>query len=222
MQPNLPTDYYLDNVLILFEHVESLYRDIIPETDLEFLESFSGLTTDAKRLYIRLLNRSHVLFRLSKLNYAEIGSIPSAMQELESLDFLKIDQETVSIAGGIILFLIALRMIFPQPGGVMSLTEGEEPFIVPLAIPLIAGPSTMALLILLSNQEPNKMMDWSIALFAAWAATAIILSFSSLFHRILGEKGLNAVERLMGMILVMIAIQMFLNGISAYVNTISI
>ncbi|MFT4609828.1 MAG: multiple antibiotic resistance protein [Cellvibrionaceae bacterium] len=138
------------------------------------------------------------------------------------LDFLKIDQETVSIAGGIILFLIALRMIFPQPGGVMSLTEGEEPFIVPLAIPLIAGPSTMALLILLSNQEPNKMMDWSIALFAAWAATAIILSFSSLFHRILGEKGLNAVERLMGMILVMIAIQMFLNGISAYVNTISI
>ena len=91
MQPNLPTDYYLDNVLILFKHVESLYRDIIPKTDLEFLESFSGLTTDAKRLYIRLLNRSHVLFRLSKLNYAEIGSIPSAIQELESLDFLKIN-----------------------------------------------------------------------------------------------------------------------------------
>jgi multiple antibiotic resistance protein len=138
------------------------------------------------------------------------------------LDFLKIDQETVSIAGGIILFLIALRMIFPQPGGVMALTPGEEPFIVPLAIPLIAGPSTMASLILLSNQEPNKMMEWSIALFAAWAISALILSFSSVFHRLLGEKGLNAVERLMGMILVMIAIQMFLNGISAYVNTISI
>jgi multiple antibiotic resistance protein len=136
------------------------------------------------------------------------------------LDFLKIEQETVSIAGGIILFLIALRMIFPQPGGVMSLPSGEEPFIVPLAIPLIAGPSTMASLILLSNQEPNKMMDWSIALFAAWAATALILSFSNGFHRILGEKGLNAVERLMGMILVMIAIQMFLNGISAYIKTI--
>jgi multiple antibiotic resistance protein len=138
------------------------------------------------------------------------------------LDFLKIDQETVSIAGGIILFLIALRMIFPQPGGVMSLTAGEEPFIVPLAIPLVAGPSTMASLILLSNQEPNKMTEWSIALFAAWVASALILSFSTTFHRLLGEKGLNAVERLMGMILVMIAIQMFLNGISAYVNTISI
>lgn len=135
------------------------------------------------------------------------------------LDFLKIEQETVSIAGGIILFLIALRMIFPQAGGVMSLPSGEEPFIVPLAIPLVAGPSTMASLILLSNQEPNKMMDWSIALLAAWAACAIILSFSNLFHRILGEKGLNALERLMGMILVMIAIQMLLNGISAYMQS---
>lgn len=136
------------------------------------------------------------------------------------LDFLQIDQETVSIAGGIILFLIALRMIFPQPGGVMSLPTGEEPFIVPLAVPMIAGPSTMAALILLANQEPNKMMHWSIALFAAWAASALILSFSGTFHRILGDKGLNAVERLMGMILVMIAIQMFLNGISAYITTI--
>jgi hypothetical protein len=91
MQPNLPTDYYLDNVLILFEHVESLYRDIMPETDLEFLESFSGLTTNAKRLYIRLLNRSHVLFRLSKLNYTEIVSIPAAMEELNAQDFLEVD-----------------------------------------------------------------------------------------------------------------------------------
>jgi hypothetical protein len=91
MQPNLPTDYYLDNVLILFEHVESLYRDIMPETDLEFLESFSGLTTNAKRLYIRLLNRSHVLFRLSKLNYTEIVSIPAAMEELNARDFLEVD-----------------------------------------------------------------------------------------------------------------------------------
>jgi multiple antibiotic resistance protein len=132
------------------------------------------------------------------------------------LDFLQIDQETVSIAGGIILFLIALRMIFPQPGGVMSLPVGEEPFIVPLAVPMIAGPSTMAALILLANQEPNKMMH----LFAAWAASALILSFSGGFHRMLGDKGLNTVERLMGMILVMIAIQMLLNGISAYIATI--
>ncbi len=135
------------------------------------------------------------------------------------LDFLNIEQETVSIAGGILLFLIALRMIFPQPGGVMSLPSGEEPFIVPLAVPLIAGPSTMAALILLSNQEPNKMVQWSLALFAAWLVSAVILSFSGVFHRLLGEKGLNAIERLMGMILIMVAIQMLLNGISIYIRS---
>ena len=132
------------------------------------------------------------------------------------LDFLKIKQETVSIAGGIILFIIAIKMIFPRPGGIMGLPAGEEPFIVPLAVPMIAGPSTMAALILLANQEPNKMTQWSVALFAAWLISAIILTMSNTFHRVLGEKGLNAIERLMGMILVMIAIQMLLNGIGRY------
>lgn len=134
------------------------------------------------------------------------------------LDFLQIQQETVSIAGGIILFLIALKMIFPQPGGIMNLPEGGEPFIVPLAIPMIAGPSTMAALILLSNQEPNKMTQWTIALCAAWMISALILMMSNKVHRLLGEKGLTAVERLMGMILVMIAIQMLLNGIGNYIT----
>ncbi|WP_371193752.1 YhgN family NAAT transporter [Glaciecola sp. SC05] len=132
------------------------------------------------------------------------------------LDFLQIEQETVSIAGGIILFIIALRMIFPKPGGVMNLPQGEEPFIVPLAVPMIAGPSTMAALILLANQEPQQMTQWSLALLAAWFASAIILLMSNKIHGWLGEKGLRAVERLMGMILVMIAIQMLLNGVSSY------
>lgn len=132
------------------------------------------------------------------------------------LDFLQIEQETVSIAGGIILFIIALRMIFPKPGGVMNLPPGEEPFIVPLAVPMIAGPSTMAALILLANQEPQQMTQWSLALLAAWFASAIILLLSNKIHGWLGEKGLRAVERLMGMILIMIAIQMLLNGVSSY------
>ncbi|GBL03823.1 YhgN family NAAT transporter [Glaciecola sp. KUL10] len=136
------------------------------------------------------------------------------------LDFLQIKQETVSIAGGIILFLIALRMIFPPPGGVMGLPAGGEPFIVPLAVPMIAGPSTMAALILLSNQKPNMMTEWTIALCAAWLVSALILSMSNVVHRILGEKGLNAVERLMGMILIMVAIQMLLNGIGIYIQVI--
>jgi multiple antibiotic resistance protein len=134
------------------------------------------------------------------------------------LNFLQIEQETVSIAGGIILFIIALRMIFPKPGGVMNLPQGEEPFIVPLAVPMIAGPSTMAALILLANQEPEQMTQWSLALFAAWAASALILLMSNKVHKWLGEKGLRAIERLMGMILIMIAIQMLLNGVSSYVK----
>jgi len=132
------------------------------------------------------------------------------------LDFLNVRQESVSIAGGIILFLIGLKMIFPQPGGVTGLASDEEPFIVPLAIPMIAGPSVLAALILLANQDHSRMLDWSMALGAAWVATAAILMLSSTFHRILGERGLTAIERLMGMILIMISIQMLLDGIGNY------
>ena len=107
-------------------------------------------------------------------------------------------------------------MIFPTPGGVTGLPAGEEPFIVPLAIPMIAGPSVLAALILLANQDHNRMLDWSIALGVAWLISAIILMLSGLFHRVLGEKGLMAIERLMGMILIMISIQMLLDGIGKY------
>lgn len=132
------------------------------------------------------------------------------------LDFLSVKQETVSIAGGLILFLIALKMIFPQPGGVTGLPAGEEPFIVPLAIPMVAGPSILAALILLANQDHSRMLDWSLALLAAWSVSAVILMFSSVFHRVLGERGLIAIERLMGMILIMISIQMLLDGIGKF------
>ncbi len=132
------------------------------------------------------------------------------------LNFLNVEQETVSIAGGIILFLIALKMIFPSSGNPSGLAGGEEPFSVPRAIPMIAGPSTLAALILLANQAPDRMTDWSIALAASWSISAVILLFSNVFHKILGERGLVAMERLMGMILVMIAIQMLLDGVTKY------
>ena len=134
------------------------------------------------------------------------------------LSFLNLRSESVSIAGGIILFLIAIKMIFPQPGGVAGLAAGEEPFIVPMAIPLMAGPSILAALILLAHTDSSRMTDWTIALIIAWVASAVILMFNSLFTRILGEKGLTAVERLMGMVLVMLSVQMFLDGVSNYLN----
>nr|WP_207801102.1 YhgN family NAAT transporter [Lysobacter sp. N42] len=134
------------------------------------------------------------------------------------LSSLGLRQESVSIAGGIILFIIALRMIFPQPGGVLGLPAGDEPFIVPLAIPLISGPSLLASLILLANQEPERMFDWTVAAGVAWLISATVLMFSSVVMRGLGQRGLNAIERLMGMILIMVAVQMFLDGIMRYVS----
>ncbi|MCL1095342.1 YhgN family NAAT transporter [Shewanella kaireitica] len=134
------------------------------------------------------------------------------------LNFLNLRSESVSIAGGIILFLIAIRMIFPQPGGVVGLAAGEEPFIVPMAIPLMAGPSVLAALILLAHTDGTRMMDWTVALLAAWGLSAIILLFYKVFTKVLGEKGLTAVERLMGMVLVMISVQMFLDGVASYMK----
>ena len=135
------------------------------------------------------------------------------------LSFLHLDQESVSIAGGIILFLIALRMIFPEEGGVVGLAAGEEPLLVPMAVPLVAGPSILAALILLANQEPGRMTDWTLALAAAWLASSVILMFSEFFHKFLGERALTALERLMGMILVMISVQMFLDGTVNFIAT---
>ena len=135
------------------------------------------------------------------------------------LAFLNLRAETVSISGGIILFLIAIKMIFPSPESTTSgLPAGEEPFLVPLAIPLLAGPSLLATLMLMSHQYPGDMGMLIIALFIAWGITAVILMMSGLFLRLLGSKGVNALERLMGLILIMIATQMFLDGIRAYLK----
>ena len=130
------------------------------------------------------------------------------------LEAMHLRQESVSLAGGIILFLIGLKMIFPTHEGGEAL-EGE-PFIVPLAIPMIAGPSGMASVMLLGSQDPGRMADWSLALLIAWAATAVILVSATYLYKVLGTRVLVAVERLMGMLLVAISVQMFLDGLVAY------
>lgn len=134
------------------------------------------------------------------------------------LHFMGLKQESVSIAGGIILFLIAIKMIFPSPGGLTGLAVGEEPFLVPMAIPLMAGPSILASLILMSNQVPNQLGLLTLALVGAWAVNAAILLCSEVLMKVLGERGLTAMERLMGMILVMISVQMLLDGIAHYLT----
>ena len=135
-----------------------------------------------------------------------------------ALELMHLRQESVSIAGGIVLFLIGLRMIFPTPDGVMGEIPGGEPFIVPVAIPMIAGPSGMAAVMLLGSQEPGRMGDWMLALAIAWAATAIILFSATYLQKWLGNRVLTAIERLMGMVIVAISVQMLLDGIASYLR----
>ena len=132
------------------------------------------------------------------------------------LDVMHLRQESVSIAGGIILFLIGLRMIFPPRDGIMGEMPEGEPFIVPIAIPMIAGPSGMAAVMLLGSQEPGRMGEWSLALVIAWAATAAILFLAPSLQKLLGNRVLTAIERLMGMVIVAISVQMLLDGIARY------
>ena len=132
------------------------------------------------------------------------------------LELMHLRQESVSIAGGIVLFLIGLKMIFPSPEGMFGQLPGGEPFIVPMAIPLVAGPSGMASVMLLGSQDPGRMGDWSLALFIAWLATASILFSATYLFKVLGQPVLGAVERLMGMLLVAISVQMLMDGIQAY------
>jgi multiple antibiotic resistance protein len=135
----------------------------------------------------------------------------------QALRVLHIEQETISIAGGIVLFLIAMRMIFPQQGSYSDAPEGE-PLVVPLAIPLIAGPSAMAALLLLQRADPGGTMQLWLAMTIAWGLTAAILIAAPFFYRILGERGLTAMERLMGMVLVMISVQMLLDGLNSFLE----
>ena len=134
------------------------------------------------------------------------------------LEVMHLRQESVSIAGGIVLFLIGIRMIFPRPEGLMGELPGGEPFIVPLAIPLVAGPSGMAAVMLMGSREPERLGEWSLALLVAWGATAAILFCAPWLYRLLGERALSAVERLMGMLLVAISVQMLLDGVAGYLD----
>ncbi|MDH3840043.1 MAG: NAAT family transporter [Chromatiales bacterium] len=135
------------------------------------------------------------------------------------LGFLGLSQSSLSIAGGLLLFIISLRMIFPKPVAIEDIDGAEDPFLVPLAIPLIAGPSTIAMLLLLSSSQPGQILDWSLALFLAWLGTTVLLISSPILMKVLGTRGSRALERLMGMILVIMATQMLLNGIRDFVQS---
>ncbi|HQX57055.1 MAG TPA: YhgN family NAAT transporter [Pyrinomonadaceae bacterium] len=134
------------------------------------------------------------------------------------LQLLGLRQESISIAGGIILFIIAIRMIFPVEGGLVGETPEGEPFLVPLAVPLVAGPSVLASILLLKQSSNLGTAGLLGAVSIAWAVSAAILISAPYLLKLLKQRGLIAMERLMGMLLVILSVQMFLDGISAFMK----
>ena len=134
------------------------------------------------------------------------------------LGVLGLSDPSLTIAGGVILFLIALRMIFRRPEGVFGDTVSGEPLIVPLAIPSIAGPAAIASVMLLVSRAPQRLLEWCVAVSVAMLVTAAILVSADRLAKLAGEPGLLAFERLMGLILTAIAVEMLLRGTETFVR----
>jgi MarC family membrane protein len=134
------------------------------------------------------------------------------------LELMQLSEASLSIAGGIILFMIAIRMVFGNPEGAFGPQPKGEPFIVPLAIPLIAGPSALATVMLMATREPARLGTWLAALLAAMAFTSLVLLAGESLQQRMGDRVVKAIERLMGLILTVIAIEMTLGGIRAFVQ----
>ena len=132
------------------------------------------------------------------------------------LDVLGLQEHSLRLAGGIVLFLIALGMLFPSRR-ILEEPSSEAPLIVPIAMPFIAGPSAISMVILFSEKHPVTTVS-SAVLIAALAST-ILLTASSAIFAFLGRRGALALERLMGMLLIMLSVQMILDGINAYLNS---
>jgi len=133
------------------------------------------------------------------------------------MQWLQLTETSLAIAGGIILFLIALRMVFRHPEGVFGDPPGAEPFLVPLAVPSIAGPSALATVMLMVSRDPAHLATWLGALSAAMLAATVVMLLAHRLQAWLGERGMMAAERLMGLLLTAIAVQMLLDGVRTFV-----
>ncbi|YCM43926.1 MarC family protein [Verrucomicrobiaceae bacterium 227] len=132
------------------------------------------------------------------------------------LDVLGLEGHSLSISGGIVLFIIALGMLFPARRTSLEDDEADDPFIVPIAMPLIAGPSTLSMVILFGEKHPVNTVAMAVLLSSS--ASILLLTASPRIFDFLGHRGARALERLMGMLLIMIAVQMTLDGFKAYLN----
>lgn len=161
--------------------------------------------------------RPRVIWRESLVAFLILAAAMLVGRSLMGL--LGLSDESIKAAGGVILFLIAINMVFPGSGA--RLGEGPsqgEPFIVPIAVPLISGPSAMAMAMLIAAEDPSRMLEWIAALILCIGVTVLVLFASGRIKELLGEQVLVAIERLMGLILTAVAIDMMLNGAAAYIE----
>lgn len=133
------------------------------------------------------------------------------------LRWLHLSETSLSIAGGVILFIVALRMVFPRPEGIFGESPGVEPFLVPIAVPLIAGPSALATVMLMASRDPANLDVWMFALSIAMATTTGVLLSAHKLQKWLGERAIVAMERLMGLVLTALAVEMLLDGVRTFV-----
>ena len=137
------------------------------------------------------------------------------------LDLMQLSPSALSIAGGVILFMIATRMVFASPEGVFGMPArgaGGEPLIVPLAVPLIAGPSALATVMLMASREPDHVGTLAAALTATMLFATLVLLLGDRLQQWLGERAMQAIERLMGLVLTAMAVEMLLGGIRMFVQ----
>jgi MarC family membrane protein len=133
------------------------------------------------------------------------------------LRLLGLSELSLQIGGGVVLMLVALRMVFPTGEGVYGQAPGGEPFIVPLAVPALAGPSALATVLLLVSREPARLWQWVAAIAVVMAVSAVVLGFSERIMRFLGERVTLAFERLLGLVLAAIAVELILRGIKTFI-----
>jgi len=135
------------------------------------------------------------------------------------LGALGLSDVSLQIGGAVVLMLVALRMVFPTGQGVYGEQPHGEPFIVPLAVPALAGPSALATVLLFVSKEPGRWMEWLGAIAGVMAISAVVLSFSGRLFALLGERVTFAFVRLMGLVLAAIAVELMLRGIRTFMGT---
>jgi MarC family membrane protein len=159
--------------------------------------------------------RTRVALRESALAFGVLLAFMLTGQAFLAL--MRLSERSLEVAGGVILLIIAMRMIFATGGEVYAADgKGREPLIFPLAVPLLAGPSAMATVLLLASRQPERLLSWIGALTVAMVVSAAVLLGADRIRRWIGSSMVSAIEKLMGLVLTAIAVEMILAGLKRY------